>query len=159
MDVIQFANSSGEFHTFRLPVASLWPDILEKVKAAGLNGISVYTHMGLINPAPGVVDFGGFRALQPLYDAAKAAGIWIVLRPGRLYHVVVHFRCSLSLRSCKELIRHIGPYLMIQTSILMRRHRPAASLIGRRARLPGVFAPTLQIGRLHGKLIFKASLM
>ena len=77
--------SSGEFHTFRLPVPSLWPDILEKVKAAGLNGISVYTHMGLINPAPGVVDFGGFRALQPLFDAAKAAGIWIVLRPGDLF--------------------------------------------------------------------------
>ena len=38
--------------------------------------------MALINPAPGVVDFEGFRALQPLYDAAKAAGIWIVLRPG-----------------------------------------------------------------------------
>ena len=74
--------SSGEFHTFRLPVPSLWPDILQKVKAAGLNAVSVYTHMGLINPAPGVVDFGGFRALQPLYDAAKAAGIWIVLRPG-----------------------------------------------------------------------------
>ena len=37
--------------------------------------------MGLINPAPGAVDFGGFRALQPLYDAAKSAGIWIVLRP------------------------------------------------------------------------------
>ncbi|KAJ7612991.1 glycoside hydrolase family 35 protein [Roridomyces roridus] len=73
---------SGEFHTFRLPVPSLWPDILEKVKAAGLNAVSVYTHMGLINPAPGVVDFNGFRALQPLYDAAKAAGIWIVLRPG-----------------------------------------------------------------------------
>ncbi|KDR82517.1 hypothetical protein GALMADRAFT_237854 [Galerina marginata CBS 339.88] len=73
---------SGEFHTFRLPVPSLWPDILEKAKAAGLNSLSVYLHMGLINPAPGVVDFGGFRALQPLYDAAKAAGIWIVLRPG-----------------------------------------------------------------------------
>ncbi|KAF8192161.1 glycoside hydrolase family 35 protein [Pholiota molesta] len=74
--------SSGEFHTFRLPVPDLWPDILEKVKAAGMNAVSVYTHMGLINPAPGVVDFNGFRALQPLYDAAKAAGIWIVLRPG-----------------------------------------------------------------------------
>ncbi|KAJ3503067.1 hypothetical protein NLJ89_g8601 [Agrocybe chaxingu] len=73
---------SGEFHTFRLPVPSLWPDILEKFKAAGLNSVSVYTHMGLINPAPGVVDFGGFRALQPLFDAAKAAGIWVVLRPG-----------------------------------------------------------------------------
>ncbi|KAG6888527.1 hypothetical protein C0995_007639 [Termitomyces sp. Mi166 len=75
---------SGEFHTFRLPVPSLWPDILQKVKAAGLNAVSVYTHMGLINPAPGVVDFDSFRALQPLYDAARAAGIWIVLRPGTL---------------------------------------------------------------------------
>ncbi|KAJ7125804.1 glycoside hydrolase family 35 protein [Mycena crocata] len=73
---------SGEFHTFRLPVPSLWPDILEKVKAAGLNAVSVYTHMGLINPSRGVVDFNSYRALQPLYDAAKAAGIWIVLRPG-----------------------------------------------------------------------------
>ncbi|XP_006462927.1 hypothetical protein AGABI2DRAFT_152299 [Agaricus bisporus var. bisporus H97] len=73
---------SGEFHTFRLPVPSLWPDIIQKIKAAGLNGVSVYIHMGLVNPAPGVVDFDSFRALQPLYDAAKAAGIWVVLRPG-----------------------------------------------------------------------------
>ncbi|KAF8886209.1 glycoside hydrolase superfamily [Infundibulicybe gibba] len=72
---------SGEFHTFRLPVPSLWPDILEKVKAAGLNAISVYIHMGSVNPSRGVVDFSGFRALQPLYDAAKAAGVWVVLRP------------------------------------------------------------------------------
>ncbi|KAJ7327585.1 glycoside hydrolase family 35 protein [Mycena albidolilacea] len=79
-----YLTSSGEFHTFRLPVPSLWPDILEKMKAAGLNGVSVYTHMGLINPSRGVVDFDSFRALQPLYDAAKAAGIWIVLRPGPL---------------------------------------------------------------------------
>ncbi|TFK27561.1 glycoside hydrolase family 35 protein [Coprinopsis marcescibilis] len=73
---------SGEFHTFRLPVPSLWPDILQKAKAAGLNSLSVYTHMGLINPARGVVDFDGFRALKPLYDAAREAGIWIVIRPG-----------------------------------------------------------------------------
>jgi hypothetical protein len=44
--------------------------------------------MGLVNPAPGVVDFGSFRALQPLYDAAKAAGIWIVLRPGEPLPVI-----------------------------------------------------------------------
>ncbi|PFH51224.1 glycoside hydrolase family 35 protein [Amanita thiersii Skay4041] len=73
---------SGEFHTFRLPVPSLWPDILQKVKAAGMNAVSVYTHMGLINPSRGVVDFDDFRALQPLYDAARDAGIWVVLRPG-----------------------------------------------------------------------------
>lgn len=74
--------NSAEFHTFRLPVPSLWPDILQKIKAAGLNAISVYTHMGLINPARGVIDLDGFRALQPLYDAAKEAGLWVVLRPG-----------------------------------------------------------------------------
>ncbi|KAK7044841.1 glycoside hydrolase family 35 protein [Favolaschia claudopus] len=72
----------GEFHTFRLPVPSLWPDILDKIQAAGLNSVSVYTHMGMINPAPGVVDFDGYRAYQPLFDAAKAAGLWVVLRPG-----------------------------------------------------------------------------
>ncbi|KAK7055793.1 glycoside hydrolase superfamily [Favolaschia claudopus] len=73
---------SGEFHTWRLPVPSLWPDILEKAKAAGLNAVSIYTHMGLINPSRGVVDFDGFRALKPLYEAAMAAGIWVVVRPG-----------------------------------------------------------------------------
>ncbi|KAG2088470.1 glycoside hydrolase family 35 protein [Suillus cothurnatus] len=59
---------SGEFHTFRLPVPGLWLDILQKVKAAGFNAISVYCHMALINPSPGV--------------AARQIGIWIVLRPG-----------------------------------------------------------------------------
>jgi hypothetical protein len=77
-----FSDSSGEFHTFRLPVPGLWLDILQKFKAAGLNAVSVYIHWGLLNPAPGVVDFNGFRALQPLFDAAIAAGVWVVLRPG-----------------------------------------------------------------------------
>ncbi|KAF7299571.1 BetaGal-dom2 domain-containing protein [Mycena chlorophos] len=73
---------SGEFHTWRLPVPSLWPDILEKTKAAGLNAISIYVHMGLSNPAREVIDFDGFRALKPLYEACMAAGIWVVVRPG-----------------------------------------------------------------------------
>lgn len=73
---------SGEFHTFRLPVPSLWPDILQKAKAAGLNALSVYVHMGLVNPSPGVIDFDGFRALRPLYEASKDIGLFIILRPG-----------------------------------------------------------------------------
>ncbi len=80
--LLYFSGSSGEFHTFRLPVPSMWLDILQKFKAAGLNAVSVYTHWGLLNPAPGVVDFNAFRALQPLFDAALAAGVWVVLRPG-----------------------------------------------------------------------------
>ncbi|KAF8523825.1 glycoside hydrolase superfamily [Gautieria morchelliformis] len=73
---------SGEFHAFRLPVPDLWLDIFQKMKAAGLNGVSIYTHWGLSNPAPGVLDFNDWRDLQPLFDAAKEAGIFIVLRPG-----------------------------------------------------------------------------
>lgn len=73
---------SGEFHTFRLPVPSLWPDIMQKFKAAGLNAVSLYTHMGIINPSRGVLDFGDWRALKPFYEAALDAGLWVVLRPG-----------------------------------------------------------------------------
>ena len=32
-------SSSGEFHTFRLPVPDLWLDIFQKMVAAGLNGV------------------------------------------------------------------------------------------------------------------------
>lgn len=102
--------SSGEFHTFRLPVPDLWLDIFQKMVAAGLNGVSIYIHCmffsynpfssspltvfigGLTNPAPGVIDFEDWRALQPIFDAAKLAGLFIVLRPGTLlfyltYHI------------------------------------------------------------------------
>ncbi|CAE6444221.1 unnamed protein product [Rhizoctonia solani] len=73
---------SGEFHTFRLPSPELWGDILEKTKAAGFNAISVYVHWGLVNPAPGKLDFSGFRALDPLFKLAMKSGLWVVLRPG-----------------------------------------------------------------------------
>ncbi|KAK7688664.1 hypothetical protein QCA50_008202 [Cerrena zonata] len=66
---------SGEFHPWRLPVPDLWLDIFQKMVAGGFNG-------GLSNPAPGVLDFDDWRAVQPLFDAAKAAGIFLVIRPG-----------------------------------------------------------------------------
>ena len=31
--------SSGEFHTFRLPVPELWLDIFQRMVAAGMNGV------------------------------------------------------------------------------------------------------------------------
>ncbi|KAH8829076.1 glycoside hydrolase family 35 protein [Flagelloscypha sp. PMI_526] len=73
---------SGEFHGFRLPVIGLWKDIMQKAKAAGLNTISVYTHWAMINPKSGVIDLEGVNDLQPLLDAAKEAGLWIIARPG-----------------------------------------------------------------------------
>ncbi|KAI0738816.1 glycoside hydrolase superfamily [Daedaleopsis nitida] len=73
---------AGEFHTFRLPVPELWLDIFQKMVAAGLNGVSIYTHMGTTNPAPGVLDFNDWRSVRAIYEAAKIAGIFVVLRPG-----------------------------------------------------------------------------
>lgn len=60
----------------------LWLDVFQKMVAAGFNTASIYVHQGLSNPAPGVLDFDGVRALQPLFDAATQAGIFILLRPG-----------------------------------------------------------------------------
>ncbi|KAJ3919581.1 glycoside hydrolase family 35 protein [Lentinula edodes] len=84
----------GEFHTFRLPVPGLWIDILEKVKAAGLNSISVYTHMGLLNPSRGVIDFNDWRDLQPLFDAAREVGVWITLRPGMFISIIEYINAE-----------------------------------------------------------------
>ena len=39
-----FFCSSGEFHTFRLPVPELWLDIFQKMVAVGFNGVSIYIH-------------------------------------------------------------------------------------------------------------------
>ena len=45
---------------------------------------------GLTNPAPGVLDFNDWRALQPMFDAAKLAVIFIVLRPGAISSSEAH---------------------------------------------------------------------
>jgi hypothetical protein len=66
---------------------------------------SIYTHWGMSNPAPGVLDFDDYRALQPLFDAAKSAGLWIVLRPG-MFIFVRNPRIE-------SLIRHAGPYVSL----------------------------------------------
>ncbi|KXN92303.1 putative beta-galactosidase A [Leucoagaricus sp. SymC.cos] len=73
---------SGEWHPWRLPVPELWPDIFQKAKAAGLNSISFYMHWGMMNPKDGVLDTEGINNLQPFFDAAKEAGLWIIARPG-----------------------------------------------------------------------------
>ncbi len=35
-----------------------------------------------MNPKNGVLDFEGINNLQPFFDAAKRAGLWIIARPG-----------------------------------------------------------------------------
>ncbi|CAK5265004.1 unnamed protein product [Mycena citricolor] len=82
---------SAELHPFRLPVPTLWRDVLLKFKAAGLNAVSIYTHMGVHNPARDVLDFGaplgagedgGWKSLQGFLSICKEVGLWVVVRPG-----------------------------------------------------------------------------
>ena len=52
--------------------------------------VDIFAVGGLLNPAPGVLDFNDWRDLQSLFDAAKAAGIFIVLRPGKTHRHLLY---------------------------------------------------------------------
>lgn len=73
---------SGEFHAFRLPVKSLWLDILQKIKASGYNCVSIYINWHLIEAKRGEFRADGIFALEPFFDAAKKAGLYVLPRPG-----------------------------------------------------------------------------
>lgn len=73
---------SGEFHPYRLPVPDLWLDVFQKIKALGLNCVSFYVDWALVEGQPGVYTAEGIFALEPFFDAAKEAGIYLIARPG-----------------------------------------------------------------------------
>jgi beta-galactosidase GanA len=86
---------SGEFHAYRLPVPGLWLDIFQKVKALGFNAVSFYTHWALLEGEPGVYNASGVFALEPFFEAASTAGIYLIARPGP---VSICFRYLMSSR-------------------------------------------------------------
>ncbi|KAF9445456.1 glycoside hydrolase family 35 protein [Macrolepiota fuliginosa MF-IS2] len=73
---------SGEFHPFRLPAPELWKDVLQKFKAAGFNGVSVYWHWGLTAPNSKEVRFTQHNDLKRFYETAKEVGLLVIVRPG-----------------------------------------------------------------------------
>jgi hypothetical protein len=73
---------SGEFHPFRLPVPGLWLDVFQKIKSAGYNGVSFYTNWAQLQGKQGDFRADGIFALEPFFDAAQAAGIYLLARPG-----------------------------------------------------------------------------
>ncbi|KAI0845092.1 glycoside hydrolase family 35 protein [Daldinia vernicosa] len=73
---------SGEFHPFRLPVPSLWIDVLQKVKALGFNCISFYIDWALLEGKPGDFSAEGVFDLKPFFDAAQKVGVYLIARPG-----------------------------------------------------------------------------
>lgn len=73
---------SGEFHPFRLPVPGLWLDVFQKIKALGYSGVSFYTDWALLEGKQGDFSADGIFDLEPFFDAAKTAGIYLLARPG-----------------------------------------------------------------------------
>lgn len=73
---------SGEFHPYRLPVPSLWTDVLEKVKALGLNAVSIYIDWAQLEGKPGEFRAEGVFDYDAFLTAAKAVGLYVIARPG-----------------------------------------------------------------------------
>jgi beta-galactosidase len=73
---------SGSFHYWRLPSPSLWKDVLQKMKAAGYNAVTIIFDWGYHSPKKGVYDFSGIRNVDRLLDIAKNIGIYVIARPG-----------------------------------------------------------------------------
>ncbi|VDB90643.1 unnamed protein product [Peniophora sp. CBMAI 1063] len=79
---------SAEFHPWRLPNPNLWIDVFRKIKANGFNTVSFCINWALHYPTPdaggGEGDWqeGTYRDIQRFIDDAKAAGLWLIVRPG-----------------------------------------------------------------------------
>lgn len=68
----------GEFHPFRLPVPSLWLDILQKIRALGLNCASFYVDWALLEGKRGNFTAEGVFAWDPFFEAALKAGVYLI---------------------------------------------------------------------------------
>lgn len=55
---------------------------MQKIKALGYNGVSFYVDWALLEGKPGEYRADGVFDLQPFYDAASEAGIYLLARPG-----------------------------------------------------------------------------
>ncbi|PYH85697.1 beta-galactosidase extracellular [Aspergillus uvarum CBS 121591] len=73
---------SGEVHPYRIPVPTLYIDIFQKIKALGFNTVSFYVDWALLEGKPGEYRADGVFALEPFFEAAAEAGIYLLARPG-----------------------------------------------------------------------------
>lgn len=72
----------GEFHYWRLPSTSQWLDRLEKMKAAGLNAVSIYFDWQYHSWSPGRYDFSGVRDVEKLLEMTDRLGFYVLARVG-----------------------------------------------------------------------------
>lgn len=73
---------SGEVHPFRMPGPAMWRDVLQKLRAAGLNSISIYVPWQLHEIEPGRFRFGGRYDLDRFLRLARDEDLYVMVRPG-----------------------------------------------------------------------------
>jgi beta-galactosidase len=102
---------SGELEYARIPRED-WRDRLRKVKALGLNTITVYVFWNLHEPVPGTYDFNGQNDVAEFLRQAQQEGLFVVLRPGPYV--------------CAEWdLGGYPPWLLKQDGMLLRSTQPA----------------------------------
>ncbi|KAL4879548.1 glycoside hydrolase superfamily [Aspergillus karnatakaensis] len=73
---------SGEFHPFRLPSPGLWLDVFQKIRALGFTAVSFYVDWALLEGEQGHIRTDGVFSLDPFFEAASEAGVYLIARPG-----------------------------------------------------------------------------
>jgi beta-galactosidase GanA len=62
----------------RLPVPGLWYDVFQKIRSAGYTGVSFYVDWALLEGQAGQFSAKGVFALEPFFEAASKAGIYLL---------------------------------------------------------------------------------
>jgi hypothetical protein len=74
--------NGGELAYFRMPARRFWADQLAKMRAAGLNQVSIYVPWSLHEPAPGRFRFDGRLDFEHFLALTRDEGLYAVVRPG-----------------------------------------------------------------------------
>jgi beta-galactosidase GanA len=56
----------------------LWFDVFQKIRSLGFTGVSFYVDWALLEGKPGEYTAEGVFALEPFFDAAEKAGIYLL---------------------------------------------------------------------------------
>ncbi len=73
---------SGSLPYFRLPTQALWRDRLSKMRAAGLNAVTIDYPWSYHSHERGAYDFTEFRDVDRLHDLIEELGFFLIARPG-----------------------------------------------------------------------------
>lgn len=77
--LVSITQETYNFKRFpRLPVPGLWLDVFQKIRALGYTGVSFYVDWALLEGDPGTFTAEGVFDLDPFFEAATQAGIYLL---------------------------------------------------------------------------------